>query len=49
MGEGGEPMVAETSEERPKMTKAISSEDEVARLTIEVSYNQCGTDGSDPY
>ena len=33
-GEGGEPMVAEATGERPK--KAVSSEDEVARLTIEV-------------
>lgn len=36
IAEGGEPMVAETTDDRPKMTKVMSSEDEVARLTIEV-------------
>ena len=35
-GEGGEPMVAEATGDRPKMTKVMSSEEEVARLTIEV-------------
>ena len=30
-------MVAETTGDRPKMTKVMSSEDEVARLTIEVN------------
>ena len=35
---GAEPMLAETTGgDRPKMTKVISSEDEVARLTIEVT------------
>ena len=34
----GEPMVAETANSRPKMTKVISSEEEVARLTIEVCH-----------
>lgn len=29
-------MVAEAASKRPKMTKIMSSEDEVARLTIEV-------------
>ena len=29
-------MVAETTGDRPKITKVMSSEDEVARLTIEV-------------
>ena len=38
-GEGGEPMVAEATGERLK--KAMSSEDEVARLTIEVCVHVC--------
>ena len=29
-------MVAEATSDRPKMSKAVSSEEEVARLTIEV-------------
>ncbi|CAI8010592.1 Ubiquitin carboxyl-terminal hydrolase 24, partial [Geodia barretti] len=32
---GAEPMLAETTGDRPKVTKVMSSEDEVARLTIE--------------
>lgn len=35
-GDAGEPMVAEATEEHPKTARAMSSEDEVARLTIEV-------------
>ena len=38
MGTGAEPMVAEATGERPKLGKGLSSEDEVARLTIEVGY-----------
>ena len=30
-------MLAETTGDRPKVTKVMSSEDEVARLTIEVT------------
>lgn len=38
-GDAGEPMVAEATEEHSKPTRAISSEDEVARLTIEVKFD----------